>query len=245
MAVIGGAEVDTKIHDIGDNHKTSTTEGSGHNTAVGSGNTTTDIGSGNTAHTAVGNGNQAGSVIINDHHDTYIGVPPAAAQAAHDPAEHEAAAVHHGGYHADPTVLALQQRLLENGFDPGALDGVMGPHTEAALAAEQAFWAHQQQAEHGGHGEHHPHHQYGHESYPHAEYGTHHSGHEGYGYEHGGYEGYGHEGYPPEQYHHDANGHHGHGGYHHVEVDNYQEGYYNQQPAQEYVEEEYSGAQAW
>lgn len=36
----------------------------------------------------------------------------------------------------DETVLALQKRLKAAGFDPGKLDGVMGPKTQAALNAE-------------------------------------------------------------------------------------------------------------
>jgi hypothetical protein len=123
------------------------------------------------------------------------------AQAAHDAAPHEGAAVHHGGHHPDPTVLALQERLLANGFDPGSLDGVMGPQTEAALAAEQAAYEHQQ---HGGYGEHGAQHHGEHGGYGYDAQEYHHGGHGEYGYEHGGYghEGYPHDGYDAQEYHH-------------------------------------------
>jgi hypothetical protein len=157
-------DVDTKTGDIGANTKTTTEEEGSHNTTeVGSHNA--DLGH-NTNTTELGSHNT-------DNHSTttiYFGEPPA----AHDAPSHESTAHHHGGHHADPAILALQQRLLENGFDPGPLDGVMGPRTEAALAAEQATYAHQR----SGYGDHEaPHH--------------HHGMHGGHGYEeqaHGGYE---------------------------------------------------------
>ncbi|HWE61380.1 MAG TPA: peptidoglycan-binding domain-containing protein [Chloroflexota bacterium] len=79
--------------------------------------------------------------------------------AAHDAESYGGAAVHHGGHHGDPATLALQQRLLDNGFDPGPLDGIMGARTEAALAAEQATWQHQQQEDGGQHEAHRHHHE--------------------------------------------------------------------------------------
>ncbi len=33
----------------------------------------------------------------------------------------------------------MQQALRDNGFDPGATDGVMGPRTAAALKADQKY----------------------------------------------------------------------------------------------------------
>jgi N-acetylmuramoyl-L-alanine amidase len=37
-----------------------------------------------------------------------------------------------------PTVRALQQALMAKGFHPGAIDGIYGPHTHAAVLAFQA-----------------------------------------------------------------------------------------------------------
>jgi hypothetical protein len=180
----------------------------------------------------VNSGSNSGNTIIDDHSNKddhsspqsglfNIRIEGAAPQAdphaAHDSAPHEGAAVHHGGHHPDPTVLALQERLLANGFDPGPLDGVMGPRTEAALAAEQAAYTHLQ---HGGYGEHEAHHHGGHEGYPHGGYEEHHHGaHEGYGYGHGAHGGYEHEayshgGYEDQEYYHteyvvtEEHGHH-------------------------------------
>ena len=38
----------------------------------------------------------------------------------------------------DATVLAIQRALRKNGFDPGALDGIYGPMTAAAVTSYQA-----------------------------------------------------------------------------------------------------------
>lgn len=147
-----GVDVDTTTGDIGANTKT--TDASAEDDSRN----TTEVGSHNadSGHNSM----ELGSHNTDDHATTYnyYGVSPAAP----DGEAYGGAAVHHGGYHADPAILALQQRLLENGFDPGPLDGVMGPRTEAALAAEQADYAHQQ-AEYGEHALHHHHHHRAHE----------------------------------------------------------------------------------
>lgn len=43
-----------------------------------------------------------------------------------------------GGSNADPAVTQLQQELAAAGFDPGPIDGLMGPRTRAAMAARDA-----------------------------------------------------------------------------------------------------------
>lgn len=43
-----------------------------------------------------------------------------------------------GGSNADPAVMQLQQELAAAGFDPGPIDGLMGPRTRAAMAARDA-----------------------------------------------------------------------------------------------------------
>jgi hypothetical protein len=66
---------------------------------------------------------------------------------------------HHGGggHHAvaDPAIMELQISLQNDGFDPGPIDGVMGPRTRAAMEARS-------HAEHGG-GSGQPEHPHGHE----------------------------------------------------------------------------------
>jgi hypothetical protein len=120
------------------------------------------------------------STSVDSHNTTfnYYGAAPA----THDGESHGGATAHHGHAHADPQVLALQQRLLEEGFDPGALDGIMGPHTEAALLAQQAAYGHHGDHEghhhHGDHGhhEHHEHHEHQHVEVD--DYEEHHSHHQ-------------------------------------------------------------------
>lgn len=58
--------------------------------------------------------------------------PPATTQ--RQPAQ-SAPAASAGQSRGNPEVLALQQSLLARGFDPGPLDGIMGPRTRAAMAA--------------------------------------------------------------------------------------------------------------
>lgn len=43
-----------------------------------------------------------------------------------------------GGSRSDPAVAQLQQELAAAGFDPGAIDGIMGPRTQAAMQARDA-----------------------------------------------------------------------------------------------------------
>jgi hypothetical protein len=55
--------------------------------------------------------------------------------------EHHSSVHHSGGgsYHkpaSDPRVAGIQQRLQDEGYDPGPIDGIMGPLTKAALDAE-------------------------------------------------------------------------------------------------------------
>ncbi len=57
-----------------------------------------------------------------------------------------------GGHHAhfDPQVYEMQKHLQEEGFNPGALDGLMGPQTQHALMEDEQFEMRQHQ--HGHHG---------------------------------------------------------------------------------------------
>lgn len=43
-----------------------------------------------------------------------------------------------GGTRGDPQVFALQQQLAAAGFNPGPIDGIMGPQTRAAMQARDA-----------------------------------------------------------------------------------------------------------
>jgi len=56
-----------------------------------------------------------------------------------------------GGHHAhfDPEVYEMQKHLKEEGFDPGALDGMMGAHTQHALVEEESYEMHHEHQETG------------------------------------------------------------------------------------------------
>ena len=59
-------------------------------------------------------------------------------QPHHDAGHPIKASVGQGGANHKADVLAVQRRLLERGLDPGAIDGLMGPHTLAAIKHLQA-----------------------------------------------------------------------------------------------------------
>jgi hypothetical protein len=147
------------------------------------------------------------------------------APSSYDAAPHGGASAHHGGSHCDPAILALQQRLLDAGFDPGAVDGIMGPHTEAALAAEQAAYAHLQQDGYGQYEAHHHHAEHAHSGHA----GHHQGGYEEHQYHHGEQEHYGHAGHHQggyeEHQHHHAEHEHYMNVEHVVEVERYEELY--------------------
>lgn len=63
--------------------------------------------------------------------------PPAPIPNVGRPAGQPPPAASAGQPRGNPDVLALQQRLQAAGFDPGPIDGIMGPRTQAAMQAMQ------------------------------------------------------------------------------------------------------------
>jgi hypothetical protein len=90
----------------------------------------------------------------------------------------------------DPHVAAMQQRLQDEGYDPGPIDGIMGPRTMAAMDAEQrGHLKHHDNpnsvADDDTYGSHHLSHQHGEPHHAHHDYpvdpdpyGSHHLAHQ-------------------------------------------------------------------
>lgn len=119
----------------------------------------------------MGGGGPLVSAGNDDHHENNVHIDPyinvdAGNHDSHNSVynyydhESDGGADHHGGghHHGDPQVMEMQMYLREKGLYHGAVDGIWGPHTQAAWEAEQAGhveWGHAVDPYSGGHGHHH------------------------------------------------------------------------------------------